>query len=227
MRSFSPCLLTLSIDLFFFFFFSCRRRHTRYRRDWSPDVCSSDLYPQYLNIVSNSNPNGNSTYHALQVKLTKRLSHGFTMQGAFTWAKTLSDGNIAAGGGPSGQDFYNRRLEKGLSTNDVPQIFVLAYTYELPFGKGKTLLNRAGVAAMIVGGWQLSAIQQYSVGKPVQLTANNGLPIFNAALRPNVVSGASMTLDHPDPLANPWYDKNAFSVPASYTFGSAARSYNE
>jgi hypothetical protein len=53
------------------------------------------------------------------------------------------------------------------------------------------------------------------------------LPIFNAALRPNVVSGASMTLDHPDPLANPWYDKNAFSVPASYTFGSAARSYNE
>ena len=184
-------------------------------------------YPQYLNIVSNSNPNGNSTYHALQVKLTKRLSHGFTMQGAFTWAKTLSDGNIAAGGGPSGQDFYNRRLEKGLSTNDVPQIFVLAYTYELPFGKGKTLLNRAGVAAMIVGGWQLSAIQQYSVGKPVQLTANNGLPIFNAALRPNVVSGASMTLDHPDPLANPWYDKNAFSVPASYTFGSAARSYNE
>src|SRR6185295_14998157 len=25
------------------FFFSCRRRHTRYWRDWSSDVCSSDL----------------------------------------------------------------------------------------------------------------------------------------------------------------------------------------
>src|SRR5438445_7413137 len=29
--------------IFFFFFFSSRRRHTRYWRDWSSDVCSSDL----------------------------------------------------------------------------------------------------------------------------------------------------------------------------------------
>src|SRR5258707_9414698 len=30
-------------DDFLFFFFSSRRRHTRYWRDWSSDVCSSDL----------------------------------------------------------------------------------------------------------------------------------------------------------------------------------------
>src|SRR5258708_6497503 len=89
-------------------------------------------YPQFLNIVSNSNPNGNSTYNALQVKLTKRLSHGLTLQSAYTWAKSLTDGNIAAGGGPLGQDYYNRRLEKGLSSNDVPHVFVAAYTYEPP-----------------------------------------------------------------------------------------------
>jgi hypothetical protein len=35
----------------------------------------------------------------MQVKLTKRLSHGITMQGAYTWAKSLTDGSIAAGGG--------------------------------------------------------------------------------------------------------------------------------
>src|SRR3712207_8954603 len=29
--------------LYFIFFFSSRRRHTRYWRDWSSDVCSSDL----------------------------------------------------------------------------------------------------------------------------------------------------------------------------------------
>src|SRR5690606_39687924 len=28
-----------------FFFFSSRRRHTRFSRDWSSDVCSSDLGP--------------------------------------------------------------------------------------------------------------------------------------------------------------------------------------
>src|SRR3712207_7311657 len=37
-------LLWLS-TLAFFFFFSSRRRHTRYWRDWSSDVCSSDLDP--------------------------------------------------------------------------------------------------------------------------------------------------------------------------------------
>src|SRR2546422_3814423 len=31
------------LSLFFFFFFSSRRRHTRCSRDWSSDVCSSDL----------------------------------------------------------------------------------------------------------------------------------------------------------------------------------------
>src|SRR2546422_507687 len=31
----------------FFFFFSSRRRHTRCSRDWSSDVCSSDLHLRY------------------------------------------------------------------------------------------------------------------------------------------------------------------------------------
>src|SRR5699024_8932825 len=33
------------------FFFSSRRRHTRSKRDWSSDVCSSDLFPQGLYAV--------------------------------------------------------------------------------------------------------------------------------------------------------------------------------
>src|SRR3712207_7872470 len=32
-------------------FFSSRRRHTRYWRDWSSDVCSSDLRPDYSAVV--------------------------------------------------------------------------------------------------------------------------------------------------------------------------------
>src|SRR5439155_6498713 len=36
--------------LFFFFFFSSRRRHTRWPRDWSSDVCSSDLSENSINI---------------------------------------------------------------------------------------------------------------------------------------------------------------------------------
>src|SRR3712207_1139855 len=36
--------MSVSTVVLFFFFFSSRRRHTRYWRDWSSDVCSSDLY---------------------------------------------------------------------------------------------------------------------------------------------------------------------------------------
>src|SRR3712207_7100504 len=34
-----------------FFFFSSRRRHTRYWRDWSSDVCSSDLSPDNAKLL--------------------------------------------------------------------------------------------------------------------------------------------------------------------------------
>src|SRR5690606_39293584 len=36
---------------FFFFFFSSRRRHTRFSRDWSSDVCSSDLSTVLTTVV--------------------------------------------------------------------------------------------------------------------------------------------------------------------------------
>src|SRR3712207_7582921 len=36
-------MISKELDLYTFFFFSSRRRHTRYWRDWSSDVCSSDL----------------------------------------------------------------------------------------------------------------------------------------------------------------------------------------
>src|SRR5687768_18163672 len=38
----------------FFFFFSSRRRHTRCSRDWSSDVCSSDLFQQPIQVQNES-----------------------------------------------------------------------------------------------------------------------------------------------------------------------------
>src|SRR5690606_41035650 len=37
------CVLSTMTSVLVFFFFSSRRRHTRFSRDWSSDVCSSDL----------------------------------------------------------------------------------------------------------------------------------------------------------------------------------------
>src|SRR5690606_40526857 len=51
----SFCLLR-ALFVLFFFFFSSRRRHTRFSRDWSSDVCSSDL--TRLNSQSGPHPDG-------------------------------------------------------------------------------------------------------------------------------------------------------------------------
>src|SRR5207253_7620838 len=50
------------------FFFSSRRRHTRWPRDWSSDVCSSDLGRQYLQAISLS---GASAHNKLRSRLSR------------------------------------------------------------------------------------------------------------------------------------------------------------
>src|SRR5260370_38901701 len=37
-------VVMICVYVFCFFFFSSRRRHTRFKCNWSSDVCSSDLY---------------------------------------------------------------------------------------------------------------------------------------------------------------------------------------
>jgi hypothetical protein len=184
-------------------------------------------YPQYLNIQDLANPNGNSTYNALQLKAQKRISFGLTAIAAYTWSKSLSDGEIAAGGGPVGEDFYNRKNDKSISQDDVPQAFALSYVYELPFGPGQRFLKEPGAVGRIVGGWTFTGIQQYSVGTPIVLSATDTLPIFNLGQRPNVVSGVPLenNLSNFDPNVNRYINLAAFTVPAAFTFGNAARAY--
>ncbi|MGD0047632.1 MAG: TonB-dependent receptor [Bryobacteraceae bacterium] len=183
-------------------------------------------FPQYLDITNLSNPNGNSTYHALQMKMERRVSHGLTGVVAYAWSKTLTDADIAAGGGPAGQTFYNRGLEKALSDTDVPQAVSISFLYELPFGPGKRFFQHGGLGKLMAG-WTLTNIDQYWAGTPIVPAANNTLPLFNSTLRPNVVSGVplEMSYSHFDPAVDRYINPAAFTVPASFTFGSAARSY--
>jgi hypothetical protein len=186
-------------------------------------------YPQFLGIINRSNPNGNSTYHSLQTKLEKRLSSGLSFLAAYTWSKSLSDSDIQAGGGPGGQTTYNRALEKAISTNDVPHSLAISYLYELPFGPGRRFLNQRGAIGKIAGGWTFTGIHRYQTGKPIVLTANNTLPLFNAALRPNVVAGVERQLSTGgfDPAIDRRINPAAFTVPQPFTFGTAARSYTD
>jgi hypothetical protein len=184
-------------------------------------------YPQYLGIPNNANPNGNSTYNALQMKVDKRFANGFVLLGSYTWAKTISDSDIAAGGGPGGQTFYNRGLEKAISTNDIPHVAAISYSYEFPFGRGKRFLDRGGAVGLMVGGWQLTGIHQYQSGRPVTLTATNTLPLFNGVLRPDVNASVPKTLEVTNPLGDHWINPAAFAVPTGFRLGTSARAYTD
>ena len=90
-------------------------------------------YPQYLDLSNRSNPSGSSTYHALQTQVSIRALAGLDVQMAYTFAKTISDSDILAGVVRLAKPPINRRLEKAIATTDVPHVFALSYSYELPF----------------------------------------------------------------------------------------------
>src|SRR5256884_3392662 len=55
----------------FLFFFSSRRRHTRCSRDWSSDVCSSDLFLEFITREAAKYPEFKLVMHAQVQRLTE------------------------------------------------------------------------------------------------------------------------------------------------------------
>ena len=102
-------------------------------------------------------PNFSLFYNALQTKLEKRLSNGSTFLAAYTWSKNLGTANGQVGG--QVQNPYNIKAQYGYVDPDYRQRFVASYTYQLPFGRGRTYgSNLSRVVNGVVGGWQTSGI---------------------------------------------------------------------
>src|SRR5215510_16230044 len=71
-----------------FFFFSSRRRHTRLPRDWSSDVCSSDLFAPDLPALRIDHLSSPSPFTALGAK---GLGEGNTMSAPVAIANAVAD----------------------------------------------------------------------------------------------------------------------------------------
>src|SRR5438477_12934640 len=126
-------------------------------------------YPQYalIDTISGGGDRlGHSTYHSLEMKLSRRYSAGLTLQASYVFSKALTDSDNY-NGTPTSMDAYNLRLEKSIAGFDQTHNVKLSYVYDLPFGKGKKYLGSSGVASAVLGGWRLAGIQQYSSGTPV------------------------------------------------------------
>lgn len=117
---------------------------------------------------------GDSHYHSLQTRMTKRYSNGLSFIAAYTYGHSIDNANGEGGGSGSSlfvQDTNNVRADRGNSDFDVRHRFTFAGVYELPFGWGKKYLNQlAGITGKLVQGWQITAFWQAQTGFPFTVT---------------------------------------------------------
>jgi hypothetical protein len=187
-------------------------------------------------------PFGDYTYNAMQAQVTKRTSAGLTVLASYTWSKNLtnadseypSEAGWEGNGNAGAQNVYNLKAEKALSSFDIPQRVVLAWTYDLPFGKGKQFANQGGAVNVLVGGWKIAAVQKYQSGTALSVSSSNwNSGIFAgsqgatgaSSARPNIVSGQSVGALHGKYV---WgksriLNQAAFVPAPNFTFGNAPK----
>jgi hypothetical protein len=187
---------------------------------------------------------GPSLYNALEAKLEKRFGNGLYVVDSFTWshAQDLAAANQetnTVGGYAGGSDFvnlYNVMSTFTRSSYDRPVNDSLAVVWDLPYGKGRALGSNANPGLQFaLGDWQLTAINAYVSGIPLDLTysettAQQVSTLTGYLYRPNLVGvpilpGNRQTRIAGEPGQYQYLDPTAISVPtgANVPFGNAPR----
>ena len=107
-------------------------------------------------------PDVNSNYNALNLSLTRSFSQGLGLQANYRWSKSIDQLSNEGPGASSNQTWpQDQSTERGPSDFDATHSFTLAAQYELPWYK-----NKHGLAAALLGGFQISPILTYHTGFP-------------------------------------------------------------
>jgi hypothetical protein len=185
-------------------------------------------FPEFQNIAYNTF-GVSSIYHSLQAKLEQRYSSGLSYLLSYTWSKSLDNGSgLFPGDNPSVsssfrlQNLYDMRGERALSADDQAHRFVASYTYDLPWGPGRALLNSNSFWAKAFGSWQIGGIALLRSGLPfgVDSTANT-TDSQGGRQRANRIGNGF--LDRDQRTLRRFFDTSAFVNPQPYNFGNSAR----
>jgi len=193
-----------------------------------PNYLATLPYPQaslaYGPLFSVGAPLGNSTYKGLQFSVTKRASHGLSMQGSYVYSKTHGDVDSSmeelwwAG---SIQNVYDLKSErKNIADFDQTHVVKGYIIYDLPFGKNKLLGGGVGpVMNDVIGGWSVDFNYHYNTGTPMQIHSTNGYPGFNSVYV-NLVSGCKLKNGSPS-LGKQYLNPSCFLNPTNNELGTA------
>jgi hypothetical protein len=187
-------------------------------------------FPCFNTVSLYRNNVGNTSYQALQVKLEKRFSHGFSGLVSYTWSKLIDtassvfDASILAG--PVANfpvaDSFNPRLDRDASTGDIPHNLVASFVWDLPWGSGRRF-EPHGVGGVLLNGWQLTGIATVQSGVPIAITQVTNFNAFAGfgTQRPNRV--ADPTLPTSDRTPARWFNTDAFQLAPKFTLGNSSR----
>jgi outer membrane receptor protein involved in Fe transport len=179
------------------------------------------LVPNFFQL-SNYQTTDNSSYQGLQISANKRMGHGLSFLGSYTWSHSIDGSSIPVNFlNPNSEAIFpedknNLRLDRGNSAFDVRHRFVLSALYELPSFK-----SGSGFARQALGNWQVNGILTWQTGFPFTVLDTSD---------PNL---DGQPTDRPNQVGNPfgpgtrnpqkWFDASAFVHPPQGTDGLVAR----
>jgi hypothetical protein len=107
----------------------------------------------------------NTEFDALQINLAQTMKNGLTINANYEWAAAFDE--------ESGFYTWSHAITHGRDSNVRDQQLTMYGSYDLPFGKGKMYMPDANhVTDLLVGGWQVSDVSQWSGGLPYTLSYN-------------------------------------------------------
>jgi hypothetical protein len=135
-----------------------------------------------------------STYNALVLEATKRMSNGLAFQANYVFSKNLSDSQ-----GAQGTDFEpildmnNPKIEKArVAGIDITDVFKANFTYNLPMGNHHKLSGNS-VVNKVIGDWNVAGIFTLQSGTPYSILS--GRATLNRSSRStNNTADTSLTL---------------------------------
>jgi hypothetical protein len=184
-------------------------------------------YPLWSEIYYNTNY-GFANYNAMTLAVKKRLSFGLQLQSSYIYARNLSNlggnpgtpaGGFAGEYGGTISNPYQAGIDYGNVNFTRRNRFLTTFLYDLPFGKGKLLLNGAnGLVDRVAGGWELAGVLLFQSGPFMTVSQLNdpcgcGFNDFNST------GGRADTVAGVNPYAGQsigqWINPAAFTTPAN------------
>ena len=162
---------------------------------------------------------GRSDFNALDIRVQKRFSKDVMILAAYTWSSNWDDiwgaygsSNTLNSGNNGPQDVYNLFPEYARATNDIPNRFIFAGSWELPARRGKRFLGNVNrFANEIVEGWRFHDVMIVQKKSPLAITQTSNLTSYgNNTQRLTIIPGVSpcksgsletRILQHFNPLA--------------------------